>query len=71
MMHCDGCGELRKVHRVETVIIFGDVDDKLHFCFLCVKEAERMEKKELRKAAREFLRPPLDTSHIWLERMLT
>lgn len=48
MFVCDGCGkERRSVAARQEVVIFGEVDDTFQFCFLCVKEAERDERREL------------------------
>ena len=36
---CDGCGKARKPYRTEIVLAYGEVDDTLRCCALCVKEA--------------------------------
>lgn len=42
---CEGCGEVRKVFRTEHVVVCGELDDVFNFCFICVKESERAERK--------------------------
>ncbi len=44
---CEICSTPRagRPFKTETVIVFGEVDDVFHFCFPCVKQAERDARK--------------------------
>jgi hypothetical protein len=43
---CDGCGKKRRVYKKASD---GSYGHWLYYCFLCVKEGERHEAKELRR----------------------
>ena len=34
---CEGCGKTRRgqPHATELIIVFGEIDDRFEFCFLC------------------------------------
>jgi hypothetical protein len=49
---CDGCGKERRPYRTANVYVGGEIDDVFQFCFLCVKEDERREAREMKREAR-------------------